>query len=49
MGGGIGWEGAPYLGVHVNQPAGLLRCAELAGKGSVSPAAGEEARNACAD
>lgn len=30
--GGIGWEGAPHLGVHVNEPEGelaLVSCGRL--------------------
>lgn len=34
--------GSSYLGVHVNQRAGLWRAGELSGKGSVSPASSEE-------
>lgn len=37
-------EAALYLGVHVNQPACLLRGGELPGKASVSLAAAEETR-----
>lgn len=38
--------GSSYLGVHVNQRACLSRAGKLRGKGSVSPAAGEETRPA---